>query len=344
MKLIYVSYCKKMTYPVHIWILSCICIVLLYWHVSKDVEYSIVGGAFKVTSGIVGDAASQSLIATKVASRLDEFNIGSKSVTDAFAKGGDDLTESLSGMKSSLQKKLNDATDIKQKEVLESLIKQTDKIKTVKVGDKNYFLDMTEINLLSKSDLPVEAQNAFKVKAFDDMVAAKSSVDDAVMDYTRAINPEYASTSKAFVPRKALIDSMDDIMKASGKNLDDMSPEFKSYYNSLKKASWRSKAFSIGSIVTLGTFAVAIASILIGIFVKPSYMNDGGGAGGDRDPYSNDCPPGDINCIAMDWLDWIGENSTLFGLSSCMCCCCSLLMCSLMVVLMMGEEEEANYY
>jgi hypothetical protein len=338
---------KNMSYKIMtLWIVvACLALVLLYYHVSP--EYFVgqaVSKGTKAVSGIVGDAADYTSIATKVSTRLDEAKIPSAIATDAFKKGGDDLVDSLSKMKSSLQKQLDSTQASSQRKALEKLISDVDRIKTLKGADgKTYFLDMTDINKLGDSGLPVDVQNKFKVKAFEDMAAVKS-MDDAVVDWTRALNPELAGTSKVFVPRKALIDSMDEIMKLSGKNLDDMSPAFVAEYRSLQKASWTKRIFSTTSLVTGATFAVAIASVLIGIFVKPSYMNSEDTAGGDRDPYSNECSPGDINCMAMDWLDWMGDNSTMLGLSSCMSCCCCLMMCCLMMVMMLGGDDEANYY
>ena len=102
----------------------------------------------------------------------------------------------------------------------------------------------------------------------------------------------------------------------------------------------------ISKVVTGGFFAGMLASILVGIFVKPSYFKDGDSAGDSGyDPYTGECAAGDLECTAAQWMDWLNENSTLVGLGSCFSCClCLCCCCMLSLALIMDGENQNSFF
>jgi len=101
----------------------------------------------------------------------------------------------------------------------------------------------------------------------------------------------------------------------------------------------------VGKIVTGSFFAGMVASILVGIFVKPSYYDDKGSGDSGYNPYTGECASGDLECTAAQWMDWLNENMTMVGLASCasvclcVCCCCMLSI----ALVMDGENQNAFF-
>lgn len=87
-------------------------------------------------------------------------------------------------------------------------------------------------------------------------------------------------------------------------------------------------------ILTVTGLAVAVAAVLIGIFVKPPYWNDSSETDGSQQPW-------------VDFLNWMLENPLLIGgaMWTC-CCCCVCLICVCCMVLITssgGGKKDGNF-
>lgn len=150
---------------------------------------------------------------------------------------------------------------------------------------------------------------------------------------------------KGDIKKADIAKTIDEYVELRGKPLTQGS-DLQVFRKSLDDPSkWRSFVDSPAwtKIAAGSALVLTLAGILIGIFVRPTYVKNGGDTG--YDPYTGECDPGNLECVAAEWMDWITENATMFGLASCasmcmcICCCCMLSL----VLIMDGENNNSGY-
>jgi hypothetical protein len=190
-----------------------------------------------------------------------------------------------------------------------------------------------------------DLDTATQVKAIDDAVndlrtTKNLSIEDTWRKITWMKNPVGRTFSD--VPNTEIKKTIDDYVTLRGKPLEKGS-ELATHRKLLDDPNYVSK-YGYTGLVAVFSIGGLLASILTGLLVKPAYMNED--ASGDTyNPYTDECPTGDLACKAAQWVDWFKENSVMVGsvssLSLCMCLCCC---CMMSMVLMMDENSQNSFY
>jgi len=186
---------------------------------------------------------------------------------------------------------------------------------------------------------------ATQVKVIDDAANKLRTTDNlSIEDTWRKITWMKNPVGRTFsdVPNTEIKKTIDDYVTLRGKPLEKGS-ELATHRKLLDDPNYVSK-YGYTGLVAVFSIGGLLASILTGLLVKPAYMNED--ASGDTyDPYTDECPTGDLACKAAQWVDWFKENSVMVGsvssLSLCMCLCCC---CMMSMVLMMDENSQNSFY